>query len=112
MSFKFALLLSETALLVTVTLSEAQQSTPDYNAIVEANTRFALIAVRARASQLKENEVVSSIALSTGFALLRNGASSQCADEIGNAFVHDRCKERTVYRHSRTMVLVSSIVSP
>lgn len=86
MSFKIALLLCETALLVTASLSEAQQSTSDYNGIVEANTRFALKTVRARASQLRENEVASPIALSTGFALLRNGASSQCADEIGNAF--------------------------
>lgn len=86
MSFKIALLLCETALLVTVPLTEAQQSTSDYSAIVQANTRFALKAVRARASELRKNDVVSPIALSTGFALLRNGASFQCAEEIGAAF--------------------------
>jgi serine protease inhibitor len=75
-----------TALVLIVQFAEAQQPAPDYGSIVNANTRFALKIVRGRASGLKQNEVVSPIALSAGFALLRNGANSQCAAEIGGAF--------------------------
>jgi serine protease inhibitor len=66
--------------------AHAQQPTADYRPIVDANTQFGLKIVRGSAPRLTKNEIVSPIALSSGFALLRNGANQRCAKEIGDAF--------------------------
>ena len=85
-------------LISILSTAQTQQPTPDYGPIVDANTRFALKIVRTRAKQLKENEVVSPIALSAGFALLRNGANPQCSGEIGSAFEFGKIPEDNTNR--------------
>jgi serine protease inhibitor len=82
----FPSLLACAAALLVIPPAQAQQPTADYSTVVDANTRFALKVIRVRSSQLKQNEIVSPIALSVGFALLRNGANSQCADKIAGTF--------------------------
>lgn len=77
-------------LLILQALAQTRDPTADYSGIVDANTRFALKLVRARAAGIKENELFSPIALSSGFALLQNGANPRCANDIGSAFEFGR----------------------
>jgi len=77
-------------LFLAVPANQAQEPVADYSAVVDANTRFALKVARTHAPSIKKNEIISPIALSSGFALLRNGASTQCADQIGSTFEFGR----------------------
>ena len=83
-------------LVVFLAGAHAQQPTADYRPIVDANTRFGLKIVRRSAPGLTKNEIVSPIALSSGFALLRNGANQQCAKEIGDTFEFGQSPEQNV----------------
>jgi serpin B len=86
------------ALILITTVAAAQQPTADYRDAVDANSRFALKVVRSWSARLDGNRVVSPIALSSGFALLRNGANPQCANEIASAFELERLPEEVANR--------------
>lgn len=90
--------------------AHAQQPTPDYSTIVEANTRFGLKIVRMSAPRLSKNEIVSPIALSSGFDLLRNGANQRCSQELGDTFEFGHISEENANR--AYAVLLTELLSP
>jgi serine protease inhibitor len=90
-----ALIVRRAALTLFLAGAHAQQPAADYSPIVDANTRFGLKIVRTSAARLTKNEIVSPIALSSGFALLRNGANQQCAKEIGDTFEFGQIPEES-----------------
>jgi len=87
-----------TALWLIVPATQAQQPAADYSAVVDANSRFALKIARMRAPRLVSNEIISPLALSSGFALLRNGANPQCADDIAGTFEFGQIPEDNTNR--------------